>query len=72
MGSSLRRNMLLVEAIVNQEALQQGGTGVVRLAELAGLDKSQASRGLRALETAGVVHGIRAHCNTGWAGGCHL
>ncbi len=26
MGSSLRRNMLLVEAIVNQEALQQGGT----------------------------------------------
>ena len=55
MGSSLRRNMLLVEAIVNQEALQHGGTGVVRLAELAGLDKSQAARGLKALETAGVV-----------------
>jgi IclR family transcriptional regulator, KDG regulon repressor len=55
MGSSLRRNMLLIEAIVNQETLQQGGTGVVRLAELAGLDKSQASRALRSLEMAGLV-----------------
>ncbi len=55
MGGCLRRKVLLVEGTANQEAQQQDGTGLFVLRSCAGLDKSQASRAVKALETAGVV-----------------
>ena len=48
-------DVVLVADMANQEARPQDGTGVVQLAELAGLAESQASRVPNALETAGAV-----------------
>jgi hypothetical protein len=50
------------EDTAHQEAQQQDGTGVVRPAELAGLDKSQASRAPKGRETVGAVrHDRQTH-----------
>ncbi|MFD6054579.1 IclR family transcriptional regulator [Agromyces sp. NPDC060279] len=54
-SAGLRRDLELLEALGSDEALQQGGLGVVRLAELAGRDKGQVSRTLATLADAGLV-----------------
>jgi DNA-binding IclR family transcriptional regulator len=51
----LRRDIDLLEALASEEAQRRGGLGVVRLAELAGREKSQVSRALKALAEAGIV-----------------
>lgn len=54
-GHGLRRDLALLEALACAEAQQAGGLGVVRLAQLAGREKSQVSRALRALAEEGIV-----------------
>jgi DNA-binding IclR family transcriptional regulator len=54
-SSGLRRDLELLQALASDEALQRGGLGVVRLAEMLQRDKSQVSRALRALEQVGLV-----------------
>ncbi|MGW4487643.1 IclR family transcriptional regulator [Amycolatopsis sp. NPDC004368] len=54
-GHGLRRDLDLLEALASGEAQRCGGLGVVRLAQLAGREKSQVSRALRALAEEGVV-----------------
>jgi IclR family KDG regulon transcriptional repressor len=48
-ATSLRRGLDLLLALGGDEALEQGGLGVVRLAELLGSEKSRVSRTLRVL-----------------------
>ena len=54
-GHGLRRDLALLEALASPEAQQAGGLGVIRLAQLAGREKSQVSRALRALAEEGIV-----------------
>jgi DNA-binding IclR family transcriptional regulator len=54
-ATSLRRGLELVLALGEQEAGGAGGVGVVRLARLVGVDKSQASRSLKILAEYGLV-----------------
>jgi IclR family KDG regulon transcriptional repressor len=51
----LRRDMALLEALADDEALRRGGLGVARLAQLTGREKSQVSRALKALEVEAIV-----------------
>jgi IclR family KDG regulon transcriptional repressor len=48
-ATSLRRGLDLLLALGEDEALEQGGLGVMRLSELVGSDKSRVSRTLRIL-----------------------
>lgn len=54
-SSSLRRGTSILVALGSDEALDAGGLGVVRIAQLVGQDKSQVSRALTALADAGLV-----------------
>ncbi len=54
-ASSLRRGTVILAALGSEEALDAGGLGVVRIAQLVGQDKSQVSRALAALADAGLV-----------------
>lgn len=54
-GHGLRRDLDLLEALASAEAQRAGGLGVVRLAQLAGREKSQVSRALKALAEEGIV-----------------
>jgi IclR family KDG regulon transcriptional repressor len=54
-SSSLRRGTSILVALGSDEALEGGGLGVVRIAQLVGQDKSQVSRALTALADAGLV-----------------
>lgn len=54
-GHGLRRDVSLLEALATPEARHAGGLGVVRIAELAGREKSQVSRALKALAEEGIV-----------------
>jgi len=55
MATSLRRGILVLQALDSDEAIAGGGLGVVRIAELVGADKSQISRTLKALNQFGFV-----------------
>lgn len=51
----LSRDLKLLEVLASEEAQGSGGLGVLRVAELAGREKSQVSRALRALSEADLV-----------------
>ena len=53
--SGLERGLAVLQALAGAEASSRGGLGVVRLAELVGTDKSQASRTLATLAEHGLV-----------------
>ena len=55
MATSLRRGILVLQALNSDEAIAAGGIGVLRIAELVGDDKSQISRTLKALHQFGLV-----------------
>lgn len=55
MATSLRRGILVLQALSSDESIAAGGLGVLRLAELVGDDKSQISRTLKALHQYGFV-----------------
>jgi len=68
MATSLRRGILVLQALNSDEAAAGGGLGVLRVAELVGDDKSQISRTLKALHRFGLVDrdpGTRAY-RLGW------
>ena len=54
-ATSLRRGVDLLRTLQSDEALAGGGLGVLRIAELAGLHKSQVSRTLKILGEYGLV-----------------
>jgi IclR family transcriptional regulator, KDG regulon repressor len=54
-ATSLRRGIEILIALGSDEAVERGGLGVVRVAELVGVEKSQVSRALSALATSGMV-----------------
>jgi IclR family KDG regulon transcriptional repressor len=54
-ATSLRRGTEILIALGSDEAVQHGGLGVVRIAELVGREKSQVSRALSALAATGMV-----------------
>lgn len=54
-ATSLRRGTEILVALGSDEAVQRGGLGVVRIAELVGREKSQVSRALSALAASGMV-----------------
>lgn len=53
--TSLRKAIALLTTLGSEDAVQQGGYGVSRLAEVTGQEVSQVSRTLRALAEAGLV-----------------
>lgn len=54
-ATSLRRGTEILIALGSDEAVEHGGLGVVRIAELVGREKSQVSRALSALAACGMV-----------------
>jgi IclR family KDG regulon transcriptional repressor len=54
-ATSLRRGTEILIALGSDEAVEKGGLGVVRIAELVGREKSQVSRALSALAANGMV-----------------
>jgi IclR family KDG regulon transcriptional repressor len=54
-ATSLRRGTEILIALGSDEAVEHGGLGVVRIAELVGREKSQVSRALSALAASGMV-----------------
>ena len=54
-SSGLRRDLELLQVLAGPEAQQHGGLGVVRIAALAGREKTQVSRALATLAEAGLV-----------------
>lgn len=54
-GTSLHRGLQILVALGSEDALDNGGLGVVRIAERTGHDKSQVSRTLKALAGSGFV-----------------
>jgi len=54
-ASSLQRGIELLFALGEDEALDAGGMGVTRIAELVGREKSQVSRALKVLAGSGLV-----------------
>jgi DNA-binding IclR family transcriptional regulator len=54
-GSSLRRGLSALELLANADGRDDAGLGVVDVARLLGVDKSQASRTLRALADHGLA-----------------
>src|SRR5258708_29622471 len=54
-SSGLGRDLEILDLLSSSEALQSGGLGVVRVAELTGRDKAVISRALATLASAGLV-----------------
>jgi DNA-binding IclR family transcriptional regulator len=54
-ATGLRRGTEILIALGSDEAVEHGGLGVVRIAELVGREKSQVSRALSALAASGMV-----------------
>jgi len=54
-ATSLRRGIAVLQALNGAEAIEAGGLGVLRLAELVGQDKSLVSRTLKVLAEYGLV-----------------
>lgn len=67
---TIRRDLMLLEALSAPEAQRRGSLGVARLAHITGLDQSVVSRALRALETEGVV--VRDAVSRGYSLGWRL
>ena len=53
--TNLRRELAILTVLGGEEAVQDGGLGVVRIAELIGREKSQVSRTLKVLAESGFV-----------------
>lgn len=54
-ASSLKRGVEILFALESDEAVTNGGLGVIRIAQLVGQEKSQVSRALAALAESGLV-----------------
>lgn len=52
-ASALERGLAILDALGSDEALDEDGLGVVRIAELVGREKSQVSRAMQTLARAG-------------------
>src|SRR3712207_5743341 len=53
--AKLRKELAILIVLGREEAVEDGGLGVVRIAELIGREKSQVSRALRTLADSGFV-----------------
>jgi IclR family transcriptional regulator, KDG regulon repressor len=54
-GINLRKELAILVVLGGEEAVENGGLGVVRIAELIGREKSQVSRALKTLAESGFV-----------------
>ena len=66
--ANLRKELAILIALGCDEAVEKGGLGVVRVAELIGREKSQVSRALRTLAESGLVDRDPStlHYRLGW------
>jgi DNA-binding IclR family transcriptional regulator len=66
--ANLKKELAILVALGGEEAVEDGGLGVVRVAELIGREKSQVSRALRALAESGLVDRdpLTLHYRLGW------
>ena len=66
--ANLKKELAILVALGGEEAVENGGLGVVRVAELIGREKSQVSRALRALAESGLVDRDPStlHYRLGW------
>ena len=66
--ANLRKELAILIALGGDEAVEDGGLGVVRVAELIGREKSQVSRALKALAESGLVDrdSSTLHYRLGW------
>jgi DNA-binding IclR family transcriptional regulator len=64
----LRRELAILTVLGGEEAVEDGGLGVVRIADLIGREKSQVSRTLKTLAESGFVDRDRTtlHYRLGW------
>ncbi len=65
---NLRKELAILIVLGREEAVEDGGLGVVRIAELIGREKSQVSRALRTLAESGLVDRDPStlHYRLGW------
>jgi IclR family KDG regulon transcriptional repressor len=66
--ANLRKELAILIVLGREEAVENGGLGVVRIAELIGREKSQVSRALRTLAESGLVDRDPStlHYRLGW------
>ena len=66
--ANLKKELAILVALGGEEAVENGGLGVVRVAELIGREKSQVSRALRTLAESGFVDRDPStlHYRLGW------
>ncbi len=66
--ANLKKELAILVALGGEEAVEDGGLGVVRVAELIGREKSQVSRALRTLAESGLVDRdpLTLHYRLGW------
>ena len=66
--ANLRRELAILTVLGGEEAVEGGGLGVVRIAELIGREKSQVSRTLKTLAESGFVDrdGATLQYRLGW------
>jgi IclR family transcriptional regulator, KDG regulon repressor len=53
--TNLRRELAILTVLGGEEAVEEGGLGVIRIADLIGREKSQVSRTLKVLAESGFV-----------------
>src|ERR671917_1914230 len=65
---NLRKELAILIVLGREEAVENGGLGVVRIAQLIGREKSQVSRALRTLAESGLVDRDPStlHYRLGW------
>src|ERR687894_1590623 len=65
---NLRKELAILIVLGREEAIENGGLGVVRIAELIGREKSQVSRTLKTLAESGFVDRDQStlHYRLGW------
>ena len=66
---NLRKELAILIVLGREEAVENGGLGVVRIAELIGREKSQVSRALKTLADSGLVDRDPSmlHYRMGWS-----
>src|ERR671914_1021127 len=66
--TNLRRELAILMVLGGEEAVEDGGLGVVRIADLIGREKSQVSRTLKTLAESGFVDRDQStlHYRLGW------
>ena len=66
--AKLKKELAILVALGGEEAVEDGGLGVVRVAQIIGREKSQVSRALKALATSGLVDRDPStlHYRLGW------